>query len=90
MKLKQYQLHFLVVCTPLSQSVGLYTFGSGGVLVSKSGAEMLTAEQYKEALANRNEYNSSFVGQLYSWFDFKFAKLQIFSQKGYYFFTSFF
>ena len=46
--------------------LGLYTFASGGVLVSTTGAEILTAEQYKEALDRQAKYKNSFTGQIYS------------------------
>ena len=46
--------------------IGLYAFASGGVLVSTAGAEILTAEQYKEALSKQAEYQDSFAGQFYS------------------------
>lgn len=47
---------------------GLYKFGDGGVLVSNTGAEVLTSEQLVQTKATQEAYENSFKGQVYAMF----------------------
>ena len=46
--------------------LGLYSFQEGGILITKTGAEVLTSEQLQESKAKQEEYKRSLPGRIYT------------------------